>query len=104
MVWVVLLHAHATPHLCMQSCMHAGTARSSDFTDPLEELEDPRTTWLTWLAWLPSKFGPFVPPGIRHSGLPTTGAMAYHRVMAILKVLTGSVPRLPASLAAWMAG
>ncbi|GAB4819341.1 hypothetical protein N2152v2_006387 [Parachlorella kessleri] len=62
-----------------------GTARSSDFTDPLEELEDPPTTWFTWLTWLPSKFGPFVPPGIRHSGLPTTGTMAHHRVMSILK-------------------
>ena len=85
--------------------MHAGTARSSDFTDPLEELEDPRTTWLTWLAWLPSKFGPFVPPGIRHSGLPTTGAMAYHRVMSILKVLPTCLAcaSFPACLAGWLA-
>eukprot|EP00887_Chlorella_sp_A99_P001083 scaffold14.g1083.t1 len=68
-----------------------GTARSTDFTDPLSGLEvphPPRTVWgrlrAGWL-WLYRRLGPFVPPGLRHMGLPATGVMARQRVQAVVK-------------------
>lgn len=53
-----------------------GTARSSDFTDPLEPWESPRRSLCSVLAWLPSQLAPFLPPGMRHAAQPHAGAMA----------------------------
>lgn len=64
-------HAHAPP---LPPC--PGTARSSDFTDPLEAWEDPRPTLLSLLCWLPAQLAPFLPPGMRHTAEPHTGTMA----------------------------
>lgn len=54
----------------------AGTARSSDFTDPLQPWENPRPTLRSVLTWVPSQLAPFLPPGMRHAAQPHAGAMA----------------------------
>ncbi|PRW45226.1 blood vessel epicardial substance isoform X1 [Chlorella sorokiniana] len=60
-----------------------GTARSSDFTDPLEPWENPRPTLCSVLTWVPSQLAPFLPPGMRHTARPHAGAMARNRLMAL---------------------
>lgn len=60
-----------------------GTARSSDFTDALEAWEDPRPTLLSVLHWLPAQLAPFLPPGMRHTAQPHSGAMARNRLIAL---------------------
>lgn len=35
------------------------------------------------LKWLPSKFSPFLPPGMRHHAMPSAGALARNRLMAL---------------------
>lgn len=57
-------------------CLLPGTARSSDFTDPLEPWEEPRRSLRSVLTWLPSQLAPFLPPGMRHAARPHAGAMA----------------------------
>lgn len=55
----------------------AGTARSSDFTDPLEPYEeDPRPSLGGLVAWLASTLAPLLPPGMRHTAMPRAGALA----------------------------
>lgn len=39
------------------ACLAAGKVRSTDFTDPLDSVEDPPHTLRRALAWLPAKFG-----------------------------------------------
>ena len=64
-------------------CGFPGTARCSDFTDPLETWEQPRRSLRSVLAWLPSQLAPFLPAGMRHVSQPHTGAMARNRLMAL---------------------
>lgn len=60
-----------------------GSARSSDFTDPLEAYEDPRPTLRGVLRWLPTTLSPFIPSGMRHNAMPRAGAMARNRLIAL---------------------
>jgi hypothetical protein len=70
-------HANPSP----TSPSNAG-ARSRDFTDPLRPYEVKKPSVRRFFRWLAGSVAPFMPPGMRHNGLPLSGIMARNRICA----------------------
>lgn len=72
--WCARRHAQRNRPALRPLC--AGTAPSSDFSDPLEPWEYPPPSLRGVLAWLPTTLSPLLPPGVRHTATPRAGARA----------------------------